>query len=254
MTPDVVVDIGNSRMKWGRCLPTVTDGGWVSLPLDDLNAWNDQVEAWGINVDARWVVASVNPPVTQTFKNWCCSKGGTSIVFDRPSQVPIRTNVDEPDAVGIDRLLNALAARRRCPDGEPVVIIDAGSAVTVDYLDDQNVFRGGAILPGPRLMARSLHDYTAKLPELPIHEIPNADPPGRNTRDAITVGIMAALMGGCVMLVEEYAALGSRPPTVLMTGGAIGCLLDFDFAAGTQAGGPFPLTLEGIQLTAEALP
>lgn len=70
----------------------------------------------------------------------------------------------------------------------------------------------------------------------------------------MTVGIMAAIMGGCAMLVDEYAAICTRPPSVLMTGGAIGYLIDFDFAPGIGVGGPFPLTLEGIRIAAEAMP
>ena len=59
---------------------------------------------------------------------------------------------------------------------------------------------------------------------------------------------------GGIKLVDEYTALCSRPPSVLMTGGALGYLIDFDFAPGTQVGGPYPLTLEGIRIAAEALP
>ena len=253
MTPDVVVDIGNTRMKWGWLPEVGSTLKTVSLPPDDEDAWNSQLGPLPPRRTASWAVASVHPTRLERFTAWARSRGERCEVINH-SQIPLAVDVDEPTRVGIDRLLNAVAARRRCPDREPVVIIDAGSAVTVDYLDERDVFRGGAILPGPRLMSRSLHEYTAQLPDLAIHEIPSSDPPGRNTRDAITVGIMAALMGGCAMLVDEYAALSSRPPTVLMTGGALGYLLDFDFAAGTQAGGPYPLTLEGIRIAAEALP
>jgi pantothenate kinase type III len=103
-------------------------------------------------------------------------------------------------------------------------------------------------------MAKSLHDFTAKLPLLPLHEVPSVDPPGRNTEAAITTGVMAALMGACQLLVDEYAALGPKPPVVLMAGGAIGYLIDYDFAPDIGVGGPFPLVLEGLLAAAEALP
>lgn len=252
MTPDIVVDVGNSRIKWGWSRPD-RPMGMASLPPDDEPAWNKQLAELNRSGPLAWAVAGVHPARLDRFAAWATARGDHVRVITHAA-IPLKIDVDEPDKVGIDRLLNALAARRRCPDGEPVVIIDAGSAVTVDLLDERDVFRGGAILPGPRLMARSLHDYTAKLPDLPIDEVPGHDPPGRNTRDAITVGIMAAIMGGCAMLVDEYMGLCGRPPTVLMTGGAIGYLIDFDFAPGTQAGGPFPLTLEGIRIAAEGLP
>lgn len=253
MTPDVVVDIGNSRMKWGR-VPLDGYRHVASLPHDDPRAWDEQLAEWRTEYPVRWAAASVNPPALSSFLIWAGGRGERVCVIDRPELVPIMADVDEPGRVGIDRLLNAVAARVRVPAGGPIVVIDVGSAVTVDLVDERGVFRGGAILPGPRLLAQSLHAYTAKLPDLPIHEVPNIDLPGRNTRDAITAGIMAALMGGCQMLVDEYAALCSSPPSVLMAGGAVGYLIDYDFAPNVEVGGPFPLTLEGLRIAAEVLP
>ncbi len=254
MTPDVVVDIGNSRIKWGWYHPALKTMRVTSLPHRDPAAWETQLTSLPVQSPIRWALASVNPHETATFLDWVRSRNEQLVVIDDISRFPIAIDVDEPAKVGIDRLLNAVAARARVPEGGPVVIIDVGSAVTVDLLDDQDRFRGGAIFPGPRLMAKSLHQYTAKLPDLPIDDVPSHDPPGRNTADAIRVGIMAAIMGGCQMLVNEYSALFDRPVTVLMAGGAVGYLIDYDYAPDIQIGGPFPLTLEGIRLAAEALP
>jgi type III pantothenate kinase len=250
MTPDIVVDIGNSRMKWGW-----VDGGKVHhvVPLGDDPA------TWDVSIDltrdapVNWAAASVNPPRLQRFAEWVRNRGERLVVIDDFRRLPLRVDVDEPGAVGIDRLLACLAARRRVEPDRPAIVISAGTAVTVDLIDETDTFRGGAILPGPWLMARSLHQYTAKLPLVELHEVPSHDPPGRNTRDAITVGIMAALMGACQVLVDEYAALCSRPPAVLMTGGAIGYLIDYDFAPDIEIGGPYPLVLEGVRLAAEAM-
>ena len=90
-------------------------------------------------------------------------------VLQYAGELPLRVELEKPDHVGIDRLLDAVAVNSRRAPGVPAVIIDAGSAVTVDLVDGAGAFRGGAILPGLRLMAKSLHDYTALLPliELP---------------------------------------------------------------------------------------
>ena len=82
--------------------------------------------------------------------------------------MPLEVELEHPDKVGIDRLLNAVAANRRRQEHVAAILVDAGSAVTVDYLDGNGVFRGGAIFPGFRLMARALHDYTALLPIVDI--------------------------------------------------------------------------------------
>jgi type III pantothenate kinase len=156
--------------------------------------------------------------------------------------------------VGIDRLLNAIGAIQELPFSEPAVIIDVGTAMTVDLLDHRHVFVGGAILPGPRMMFESLHQYTAKLPLIDGYNVPGADPPGKNTRDAISAGVMAAAMGAADFLVSVYAALCPSAPWVVMTGGALGCLADYHFEGIENTISSNVLTLRGIHAAAEALP
>jgi type III pantothenate kinase len=253
MRVDVVVDIGNSRIKWGWLPPNSHRLETESLPTDDPSAWDLQAVELNLMLHTSWVVASVNPAAAERFQRWADGLG-YRLRFLTHADIPLRAEVDQIEQVGIDRLLSALAARQRAEPGTAVVVITVGTAVTVDLVKEDGTFAGGAILPGPRLMARSLHAFTARLPDVGIEKVPSHDPPGRNTQDAITVGIMAAIMGGCAMLVDEYAALCTRPPIVLLAGGAVGYLTDFDFAAGIGVGGPFPLTLEGIRLAAEGLP
>jgi type III pantothenate kinase len=246
--PDIVVDIGNTRIKWGW--RSGNEIQTASLPPDDEGAWDRQLSQLRTSGSIRWAIASVHPTRLERFLTWGRARGEPCQVIDH-SHIPLAIDVAEPRRVGIDRILNALAARRRCPGETPIVVIDAGSAVTVDFLDERNVFRGGAILPGPHLMARALHQYTALLPELPIHAIPSSDAPGRSTPEAMTLGIRAALVGGCALLVEQYSTLSSHTPSVYITGGAIGAFSDFVFPSGKRALGPFPLTLEGIWIAAE---
>src|SRR5262249_50752600 len=157
-------DIGNTRIKWGRCSPTVGDGGWVALPHGDMTAWEDQAAAWGIAPGAWWAVAGVHPAQVEVFAKWARSVQGTVIVFRKPSDLPLARAVDEPDAVGIDRVFGAIAARSMVPPNTSTITVDVGTAVTVNLIDPDGVFQGGGIFPGPALMARSLHEYTAKLP------------------------------------------------------------------------------------------
>ena len=157
MTPDVVVDIGNSRMKWGVCAGgRVTDV--IRLRLDDEVAWDAALATLPPPQAAvrKWAVASVNPPALYRFMGWTHDRGGT-VVFERHTDLPIRVNVDEPEKVGLDRLCGAVAAKGMTPAGTPAITVDVGTAVTVNLIDADGVFQGGAIFPGPRLMARALH-------------------------------------------------------------------------------------------------
>ena len=253
MTPDIVVDIGNTRIKFGL----FADGGGIDdiarLPADDPAAWEQQLQSWGVTRVCGWQVASVHPERLAQLRRWIESRGESMRVIESHLQVPIKLDVDEPERVGLDRLLNALAFRRLLPKKTPGVVIDVGTAVTIDLLDDRHVFLGGAILPGPRLMFESLHLQTAKLPLIETHAIPNVDPPGRNTREAMEAGVMAAQLGAADFLVREYAGQFRKPPWVMMTGGALGTMADYHFGdVGNTMTDP-ALTLRGIRLAAEAM-
>src|SRR5439155_21245354 len=120
--------------------------------------------------------------------------------------LPITNDVVKPEHVGIDRLLNAVAARNRLMAAKSIVIIDAGSAVTVDWVDKDGVFRGGAIFPGLQMMAKALHDYTAALPMVEDNRsTPRHILPGNSTESAIRGGVFWAVAGGIRALTRLYA-------------------------------------------------
>src|SRR5205085_11851847 len=98
--------------------------------------------------------------------DWIRQRGDAVAVLESWRQLPLEVKVEQPERVGIDRLLNFVALRSRTVRAVSMVVIDAGSAVTVDWVDEQGTFRGGAIFPGLRLMAMALHRYTAALPEV----------------------------------------------------------------------------------------
>lgn len=255
MTPDVVVDIGNSRMKWGVCRDgRVADV--VRLPLDNTGAWDAALANLPRPLASvrKWAVASVNPPALHRFIAWANDHGAT-VRIEKYTDLPIRVNVDEPEKVGLDRLFGAVAAKAMVPPGTPAITVDVGTAVTVNLIDAEGVFQGGAILPGPRLMARSLHEFTAKLPlSEPNNDYEEYQAPGKNTAAAIRTGILAAVGGGVVELLSALAEWSPVTPWVLVTGGGAHFLESYRLP-------PFPnmrtvplLTLEGIRIAAEALP
>ena len=251
MTPDVVVDIGNTRMKWGRC----ADGRvaeMVSLAGEIPEDWSLQVPKWNLGTGLNWAVATVQPKWQKSFARWAEARGDRAHVINR-AHIPIPVEVDEPESVGIDRLLNALAASRRAPANTPIVVISVGTAVTVDLVRADGSFAGGVIFPGPRLMAESLHRFTAKLPRVPIDRVDPRDPPCKNTRTAIQTGISFAVMGGASLLVDEMTGSAKAKAWVVMTGGALGDLAGYHFGKVANTITDSTLTLEGIRIAAEAL-
>jgi type III pantothenate kinase len=252
MTPDVVADIGNSRLKWGRCQPgRIVE--MVSLPLDDPQSWEEQRRRWRLPRPCHWAIASVNPPAAERFRRWLQGHGEAAYLFENPALLPLHVGVDQPREVGWDRLLNAVAAHCMAAPA-PAVIIALGTAMTVDVVDGQGVFRGGAILPGPRLLADALHRHTALLPYLDVSELPAVVAPGTNTGDAMLAGIRAALVGGALLLLHHYADRYPSP-WVFLTGGALGDLAQWNFGDRFRGTRHIPaLTLEGLRIAAESLP
>lgn len=250
MKVDIVVDVGNSRVKWGYCL-----GGAVavaaSLPHSTPRVWQRQLELWNLPGPLLWAVSSVNPQRRDELVAWIKEHGDRVILIDRPEQLPLVVGVGYPERVGIDRLLDAVAAKDRIKRSVPIIIIDAGTAVTVDRVNAAGVFEGGAILPGLRLMAQSLHDYTALLPQVEVIDVPAV--PGRDTEAAMHAGVFWSVAGGIKALVRLLSGGegAARHREVFLTGGdaeLLSSVMDADVKLWPN------MTLEGIRVSAEALP
>ena len=258
MTPDIVVDIGNSRMKWGR----VTDGKvaeMVSLPHDDPLAWKRQVELWDGRAE-RWAIATVAPEQFVRFRDWLTSRKPDTIILENEMALSVSsrhgftTAVKQIDRIGIDRLLTAIAARSRTIPGSTTVAISVGTAMTVDFVKEDGTHVGGAILPGPYLMAKSLRDHTAKLPHIEIDPVIPVRVWGANTKDAIDLGIASAILGAAEHLVWDWVAYSKSLPCVFVTGGDAGYFRNYEFTADIRKLEIDPmLTLEGIRIVAEWL-
>jgi type III pantothenate kinase len=122
--------------------------------------------------------------------------------------------------VGIDRLLSAVAANRLRPPDHEMVVVDLGTAVTVDLLSAGGAFQGGAICPGIGTSARALHEFTDLLPQLDMTELHTPPPAcGRDTQGAMRSGLFWGAVGGVRELVARLSTPG-KPHTVVMTGGA----------------------------------
>jgi type III pantothenate kinase len=236
----IVADIGNSRIKWGRSSAGAIDAH-VSLPSDDSEAWSRQWDAWQLT-DAAWAVASVAPPTRDRFVQWLQSRSTNVRIVESFRDIPVEVAVERPDKVGLDRLLNAAAANARRGAEQNALIIDAGSAVTVDHIDRQGVFRGGAIFPGLRLMSSALHDYTAQLPLVDVRG--RRPPPGTETSAAIETGVLHAVVGGIDRLLDD---MRQGSDIVFFTGGDAALLAPHLKTPTTI----WPeMTLEGIRLAA----
>ncbi len=151
--------------------------------------------------------------------------------------------------VGVDRLLDALAANALRGPGRPAVVVDVGTAITVDLLSAEGAFLGGAILPGIAMSARALHEFTDLLPLVDVSELAAPPPPlGEETVAAMRAGLFWGAVGAVRQLIDQLA--GDTRPQVILTGGAGPAVAEL---LGPSAQLVPHLTLAGIALAARAL-
>ena len=214
-------DVGNSRVA----LAIVQAGRLASvvrMPHAALGGLADVLAADPVAMQlsaAPVVVSSVNPGVARQVQQLIARiTRGPFLLARQDFPIPIPAAVDAPDRVGMDRLLAALAAHRQVKSA--TIIVNVGTALTVDAVDAEGRFLGGAILPGPTLAARSLHANTAALPEVPLAAAATPEAVGRNTEEAIRAGVVLGAAGAVERLVaEQRRLLGAKTPVVATGGG-----------------------------------
>lgn len=164
----------------------------------------------------KLVAASVNPSGLKALEAAAAEATAVApLVVGRELPLPMPTEVEQPNEVGVDRLCCAVAAYDRI--GDACVVADFGTAITVDCVGPDGAFLGGAILPGLRMAAECLHTSTAGLPSIRLREVDWVF--GKNTEQAILSGIIRGTRGALRELVEAYATELGRWPSLILTGG-----------------------------------
>lgn len=151
----------------------------------------------------------------------------------------IEVAVRRPEAIGTDRIVDAVAAYRRVQDA--VIVVDFGTATTFNVVDASGSFLGGAIAPGLGTVTRALIERASALPAVELSAPPTAI--GRDTVPAIQSGLVYGYVGLVEGLLRRIQDELGRPATVLATGGLGGIIAPLTSAIHTYE--PW-LTLAGI--------
>ena len=252
--PLIAVDVGNNRVKVGSFWALA--GSEIPEPKRTWTFPGDAPCLESVVADCakpgeqlHWWIGSVNRPTTSRLIDWLGEhRPEDEITLLASGDLPLEVNLPRPDMVGIDRLLAAVAANRIRQSDRPAVVVDLGTAVTVDLISVDGVFQGGAILPGIEMSARALHDYTDLLPRIQMTEL--TEPPealGKATEPAMRSGLYWGSVGAVRELTSRMIADPSVEPEIFVTGGAgpmVAKLL-------SKSAHHVPhLTLAGIALTA----
>jgi type III pantothenate kinase len=215
----LVLNVGNTRLSIGAFVAGELKSV-VRVAHTDKSDWPRRLaDAWqllGYNDGDEIAAATVNPPLTKSIEQAVMAATEQPIRWVGPDiDLPIKVKTENPLQTGVDRILNIAAAHEQL--GKAAVVIDAGTALTIDCCNDEGEFLGGAILPGAEMMLESLHEKTANLPRVPL-----AQPTGRigqNTQQAILQGVHTGIRGVVKELVENYATELGQWPEVIATGG-----------------------------------
>jgi type III pantothenate kinase len=214
----LALDCGNSRLKWGLEGPR----GWLAqgnLPNQEIGTlalrdWQNlarPTRVVGVNVAGEATRVRVEAQLVR----W---RAPPEWLIAQEEACGVQNRYARPSQLGADRWASLIAARQRLANElfpAACVVVNAGTAVTIDALDETGVFRGGMILPGPNMMLQALANNTAALRVPPGHvrDFPI------NTADALASGVMQAVCGA-IEQTRRRLADGGPAPKAFLAGGA----------------------------------
>jgi len=210
----LTIDIGNSAIKSGlfsgdQIVETSTEHS-VEEVLAHIIAWNTRLSFQRIGV------CSVVPRKSELFISRIQQFTDVPVYeVGQHSPFPLQVNYTPPENLGTDRLVAACAAWH--PGGTPQIIIDAGTAITIDAVSADGIFLGGAIMPGPTLTNQALADYTANLPKVSLY-LPDGVL-GNSTADAIQHGLLYGMIDGVLGITSRIRETFDPSPIITLTGG-----------------------------------
>jgi type III pantothenate kinase len=225
-----------------------TESVWIAKVQTQLAEWNLPGETVCVVAAVHQVAAEALRQSVLTGQPW-----SRTVSLTR-NDIQVTTQVKERARVGIDRLLNALAANRVRRPNHPAIVVDMGTAMTVNLISSEGAFQGGAIAAGPITALAALHTATASLPRLGAEVLEQAPPPvGKSTEEAMASGAFWGAVGAVRELLERTAAACEQRPDVFLTGGASHGVAPFVRLGDRPARHMPHLVLSGIRIAADGI-
>jgi len=245
----LTIDIGNTRIHWGlfaqgECVrmgdfltETITENELTTF----LSTVSSSIDPGSLTIAACSVVPDFNPKLENA-----ASRVGLSCAFLNSSNCPsLQISYPSPEEIGPDRLANAMGGYLHAK--APFVVVDMGTAVTLDIVTAKNGYEGGVIAPGFALLSDYLPEKTALLPKIDLNEVRSHKGIGKSTREAMelgcTLGFVGMIRESVVNARDAIFAIDGKEPELLVTGGT------YQWFSDTWIGSLpyFPhLTLEGL--------
>jgi len=246
----LAIDIGNTNITFGLLENRITiatariatrqertddETRWfLNNFLNEHNASND-IQAVGIASVVFQITPTIEHAIHDLLPEAKCDVVGKTII------PKITIAYEPPSTVGIDRLCNVIAGMKRW--GAPLIVVDFGTATTIDAVDANGVYLGGAIAPGIETSLHALASRTSQLYSVSM-ELP-VSPIGKNTADAMRSGLLWGALYAAEGLAQKFAVEICGNPKVIATGGFASLLVSKSRIISENAPN---LVLEGIEL------
>lgn len=243
---NLLVDLGNSRIKWAHAGPQRWEVGAEAIPAEGFSELLDRLWRARAAPD-RVVVSSVHGPHRQRLlHDWMAHQWAREphFIHAQAQQLGVTNRYRDPAALGADRWAALIAARQASPAAQ--CLVDCGTAVTIDALSAGGEFLGGVILPGLHMARAGLLADTQGIRSADGAE---GDCLARATGDGVAAGTLFGLAGAIERVVAEQRRVLGAEARVVLTGGDAPRLLSL--LSGPVAHAP-DLVLQGLKLIAEA--
>ena len=221
-------DIGNTRTNIGLYKDSLVKKFWIlSKDLED-----GLEEVLSENIPDVKITGAVIGSVVKGFEDKISAVlrkiyGIETVVISFNSKLPIKLGVDYPEKLGVDRLINGAYAYNKF--NQSVIVIDCGSAITLDVVNNEGEFLGGIIALGLKNQLQAISSYTSALPELSLKNIETNI--GKNTQEAILSGVIngtASMIDGMIeKCSKEFLNRLSNKPKIILTGGDAGFIQSY---------------------------
>ncbi len=239
----LAIDAGNSRVKWG-CYENGTWSTMGAVAHAQIDSMATALQ--GTVVPQKIMISNVAGPQIQQAISAALEQFNTSPHWLKPTTIccGVTNGYEDPSRLGSDRWAALIGARRE--KSGPLLVVNAGTALTIDAMTAAGEFLGGLIVPGARLMMRSLTTGTAQAhaTDGEFSQFPT------NTTDAIYSGALNAALGAISRMREALAAHTGSSPTCVISGGAAAAMIPHLLSSPTRE--VSHLVLLGLAIISEA--
>ena len=200
----LIIDIGNTLVKYAIFS---SDEIVIIYKKNDveISFMQELIQKHNVN---DVIISSVRDKVDGDF-------GIKTLYLNHLTPLPITINYETPETLGNDRIANVVAASVLYPN-KNILIIDAGTCITIDFIDQNKEYQGGRISPGIEMRYKSLHKFTSNLPKLTISN--TAQQIGKDTNSSIVSGVEKGVVAEIETIIDDFKN-ENEDLFVILTGG-----------------------------------